>query len=118
MSDRLVELDGADWVAVTFVRDYLQFQFETTAETWRLNVLTPPEVMGPAGQKLPGEPGYRNALIDLVNATVRSFTAGKDELSISFIDGRSLRISLRPEDQDGPEAATLSGTLSNGWYVW
>jgi hypothetical protein len=53
-----------------------------------------------------------------VNATVRDAGAGKDELAIVFDDARSLRISLRTEDQEGPEAAMLAGQLSNRWYVW
>jgi hypothetical protein len=118
MSERIDDLAAADLAAVTFVRGYLQFQFETAGESWMLNVYTPPYVVGPGGQKVPGATGYRHALLDLVNATVRDAGAGKDELAIVFDDARSLRISLRTEDQEGPEAAMLAGQLSNRWYVW
>jgi hypothetical protein len=112
------ELAGADLAAVTFVRDYLHFQFEATGETWNLNVYTAPVIHGPDGHTSPGKSGYRDALVELVNATVREANAGPDEVSITFADTRSLVISRRPDDQRGPEAATLSDEQSSRWYVW
>ena len=82
------------------------------------NAYVHPVVVRTEGRVEPGARGYRNALVDLIDGTVQETLADQDVLAITFRDARVLRVSLRPEDQIGPEAAQLAGQLSNRWGVW
>jgi len=101
----ITAIEGQDLLAVTFIQDYVQFDFngpELTLYNW-------PAVFLSEGSYEFGEPGYRDALCSLIseNVTTTSFEIGI-ALEIEFENGVILRSSLRDEDYQGPEAGQFS----------
>ena len=106
MTDQIQILIGALLSSVEFVHDYIQLRFDGPC----LTVNAPFEVVvgGQAYKK--GELGYRDALCERIGRSVRrATTVSEKQIELDFDDNTSLHISLKPQDQLGPEAAVLSG---------
>jgi hypothetical protein len=59
----------------------------------------------------------RDALCDRIGRSVTDgWVREGEEIRICFGDGSSVRISLRPEDYSGPEAAEF--IRGSAWSVW
>jgi hypothetical protein len=98
-------LVGEDLSGVTFVRDYVQLQFNPPPI---LNVYTPISVRIGARRTRSGEEFFANMLIGQINKYVQSVELRSDEaLDINFDDNSQISISLRSQDYRGPEAVTL-----------
>jgi len=100
-------VEGEALNSVTFVQDYLQLDFDGP----RFTFFQWPEVFLEAGSKLPegsyafGDPGYRDVLCSLIEAEVESTSAEEGvALEIKFDNGAIVRVSLREEELQGPEA--------------
>ncbi|HEY0264476.1 MAG TPA: hypothetical protein VGC07_08125 [Granulicella sp.] len=96
---------GQELTAVEFVLDHLQLRFDgplLTLYAW-------PEVFREEGSYAFGEPEYRNVLCGLIAVEVTAATLEEGEgLEIGFANGGTIRLSLREEDVDGPQAGGFS----------
>ena len=90
--DLLVE----DLSGVTFVRDYVQLQFNPNP---MLNVYTPITVASNGLRRVSGEPEFANALIGQINKFVSEVTIESEiSISIHFRDSSVISFSTRRED--------------------
>jgi hypothetical protein len=106
--DLLVE----DLSGVTFVRNYVQLQFNPNP---MLNVYTPITVTAEGRQNRTGEQDFANALIGQINKHVAKVTIEPEtSISIHFRDGSVVSFSTRSEDVEY-EAFTLF-TKGGGVY--
>src|SRR6478736_6103251 len=85
-----------DLSGVTFVRDYVQLQFNPHPT---LNIYTPITVTSDGAKRRSGEPEFANALIGQINKWVNDVTIepGKS-ISVHFRDGSVISFSTQPED--------------------
>jgi hypothetical protein len=96
---------GATLVAVTFVMDYVQLQFDAA----QLTAYTPPQVQTADHRWTSEDPGWRDSLCARIGVVVRRASCSSGQaLQIDFEDGVAFTISLMDEDYRGPEAFTLS----------
>lgn len=104
----LKQLSGRRLHAVTFVLDYVQFQFEPALT---INAFTRMTVR-PNGEPTRGDDDdqFRNLLCAQISK-VLTLVIVRDSKSfdLSFADGSGVSISLRPEDYVGPEAVSING---------
>jgi hypothetical protein len=104
--DPLQDIVGQDLSAVTFVRDYIQLQFDGPL----MNVMTPLSVVSAALNSRSGDENFRNVLCDQISKLVVSVRADEgDALTITFSDASSIAISLKREDYVGLEAVVVYG---------
>ena len=115
-------LVGADLSTVAFVRDYVEFHFDGPV----LRSLTDPVVQAGGRTVVRADEGWRDALCDLINATVLGVRIVDDvsiELDFSGEDanpdaGRRLTVPLDQDSLVGPEAAHFmpaDGPQSSMW---
>jgi hypothetical protein len=79
-SSSVEDIIGEDLSAVTFVRDYLQLNFDGPV----LTVLCPLVVHWPEGIASSEQPGFRDALCGVIGETVRSVEVGTDIMVVTF----------------------------------
>ncbi|WP_433358752.1 hypothetical protein [Streptosporangium sp. CA-115845] len=117
MTDSLLHaLIGEETSSVTFVRDYVQLDFDGP----QLSLFTWPRVSVGSTNGSMGEPGYRDMLCDLIGRPVLAVAEGTETgLVLDFGHG-SVVIKLDPSEvADGPEIALLMGfTDRPGFAVW
>jgi hypothetical protein len=108
-------LESRELSAVTFVRDYLQLDFDgplITVYVWPLICLKEKKI-------IPGSSGYHEALCGLIGkGVVAAVEQPKAKLAIHFANDVVLEISLKPEDQNGPETAMLQDAAGKLRIVW
>lgn len=101
----LRELIGEDLSGVTFVRDYLQLQFNPPT---MLNAYTPVTVQCRNESATFGEKLFANLLLSQLNKFVRDVEFLPDEaLRLIFDDQSTISVSLRPADYVCAEAVNL-----------
>lgn len=115
LADRgLPEIVGEFLSSVVFVMDYVQLDFcggTLTADTL-------PEVREEGAVYRPGQSGYRDALCRRIGVIITKVDVNTDEdIALYFVDNSSIHVSLRAEDQAGPESASFSSTVG-GFWVW
>jgi hypothetical protein len=111
----LERLVGRSVSAICFVQNYLQVTFEELI----LTCYTTPIVCISGDEANIHTPGYRDKLCELIGKSVQSVTERpRDELSIYFDGGDSVRISLRFKDAHSPEAAMLHQLGGDIFDVW
>lgn len=99
------DLVGEDLSGVTFVRDYLQLQFNPPP---LLNCYTPVAVRVGEAAVLLGEPAFANAIIGQIGKFVADVAFDEGEaLIITFTDGSVVSVSLSAAHYVGPEAINL-----------
>ncbi len=104
-----------DLAGITFVRGYIQFLFDGPV----FNTYTLPSVKIPTGTFNPTTPGYRDALCELIGKVVTAtHEEPKVRISVQFVDGASIEVSLRDEDRVCAEAAMLQTGSAKDWNVW
>jgi hypothetical protein len=110
----LEQMKGRDLSAVTFVRDYLQLQFDGPF----LNIFVWPRVTTSATSVSVDMPGYRDALCGQIGKSVGGVVeeAGV-RFCIFFTDGSIVDVSLLPEDRMGPETLVFQDG-KGGFRVW
>jgi hypothetical protein len=100
--EQLTAIIGEQLSSVEFVQDYVQFHFDgphVIAFVWPVV-----EIEGKTFRL--GEAEYRNVLCERIAQKVTSaFARHGDAIIIEFADGASVRISLKPSDRQGLEAA-------------
>jgi hypothetical protein len=108
MVDPLAILEGTTLSSIEFVQDYVQIRFNGPC----LTITAPIKVF--VGQRVytNGCAGYRDMLCERIGKRLnQGFTLLGDRLDLQFDDGSKLSISLRAEDQSGPDAAVLVDDL-------
>ncbi len=110
----LARLGGLELTSVAFVGDYVQLVFNGPT----LSCFTWPTVKSGGSELRIGEPGYRDALCDLMSRAVSSAVEREgDGLRIDLGDAA---IVVKPVDGEttGHEVAMLSGFSDHDWMVW
>jgi hypothetical protein len=106
------QIVGMDLSAVTFVRDYVQLDFDGP----KFNVLTPITVASSSNCAISGGDPFRNRLCDQIGKVVSDVTYEEHKsFLIALADGTTISFSLRKEDYPGPEAVEFFG--SGGLWV-
>ncbi|HYK09670.1 MAG TPA: hypothetical protein VEV39_02600 [Gemmatimonadales bacterium] len=100
------DLVGGDLTGVTFVREYVQLQFNPAAT---LSAFTPVTVMSQGQAATLGESAFPN----LILAQRGKFVAGVvmadgESLTVTFEDHSQIVVSLQESDYVGPEALTFA----------
>jgi hypothetical protein len=114
----LESLKGCELAAVTFIRDYLQLQFDGPSSSPHLNCLVWPRVTVAGTAVGSGMPGYRDILCGQIGKAVAGVTVEVDVMfRIFFADGSAISVSLSAEDRPGPEALVLQDG-KGGFGVW
>jgi hypothetical protein len=108
-------LERRELAAVTFVRDYVQLQFDGPTIT----AVTLPSVSNSGKVFAPESPGWRDQLCDRIGKRVtRAKVRPRECLQVDFIDGASIAISLRPEDARCQESAVFDDRESKTLATW
>ncbi len=115
LADRgLPEIADEFLSSVEFVMDYVQLHFCGST----LTAFAPTEVQEGHSQYGSKDPGYRDALCRRIGVAVRHVELHEgQEITMFFIDGSSVRVSLRPEDSVGGESVTFCSSVGGLW-VW
>lgn len=112
--DFLNQIVGSDLSAITFVRDYYQFQFDGPY----FNVMTPVTVLCGTTRVRSGDDQFRNSVCGQIGKSVRSTTFREgDAITITFEDDSQVQFSLKTEDYPGPEAVVYTGN-DDVWGVF
>jgi hypothetical protein len=104
--DHLKELSGRRLHAVTFIQDYVQFQFEPSLTTNAFTRVT----VRPNGETIRGDADdqFRNLLCAQISKLLTlALVRDLKSFDLGFSDGSGISISLRPEDYVGPEAVSV-----------
>ena len=101
----LQQLQGRQLGAVTFVQDYLQLHFDGPC----INVYSRMTVESGGRHVSTSQDGFRDILCGRIAQIVGSVEITELAMSIGFLDGSRLLISLRDDDRQGPEAVYMHG---------
>lgn len=100
------QIVGTELSAVTFVRDYVQLDFDGP----KFNVLTPITVSLPSGHVVSADDQFRNRICDQIGKAVSDVIVKEHEsLLLQFTDESTISLSLKEEDYPGPEAVIFNG---------
>jgi hypothetical protein len=108
--EQLKELAGRQLIAVTFLGDYLQLQFDGPC----LNVMNTIAVSSQEKAARTGDDQFRNLLCAHIGEQVRAIKISIDEVAIEFGDGERIAILLGEEHYSGPEAIYYYGFRNGG----
>jgi hypothetical protein len=108
-------VNGRELASVTFVRGYLQLNFDGPY----LNIYTAPE-LGFSGLTIKqDDPGFYDNLCKLVGKKVVSAKEFSGVcLIVNFEGDVFLKVSLDPEKRQAAEAAMLQDGKGERWTVW
>jgi hypothetical protein len=113
-TDLLTLLVGKPLTAVSFVLDYISFQFEDAF----LTALSLPQVTSNSVTLSFGDGGYRDLLCKPIgHQVVAASTTDDEKIRIEFDDGSTFFIPFGAEHYDGVEAAILQISPEK-WCVW
>ena len=111
----LQQLIGEQLSSVTFVMDYFQLHFDGPFINVTSDLTT--VRLGSEISKS-WDDRFRNMLCGQIQKIVRSVRIIEDQsLTIKFEEDSEIIVSLKPEDQSGPEAIYYAGFEDNGWGV-
>jgi hypothetical protein len=115
-SDSLLHaLIGEDLASVVFVRDYLQLDFDGP----RLSLYVWPQVTFGSTIRVMGDPGYRDALCDLIGHPVVQARESAATGLVLYFDAGAVTIKPTLTEVVGPEIAMLGGFTDRvDWMVW
>lgn len=107
---------GTRLVGVSFVLDYIGFQFDNLF----LHALATPVVVIEGTTRRFGEAGYRDALCSQIGKGVRSVSSTEERLQVVLDNNNEIIVPLAVDHPHGPEMATLSGTgaASDVFNAW
>ena len=98
---------GEDLSAVSFIRDYIRFEFNPPPMIDGLSKVT---ITTPRGSATQGDSKFANLAIGLIGSVVMAVAVKKGEsFTIHFTNESVISISLRAEDYVGPEAVLFHG---------
>ena len=117
ITEPLAPLVGEQLTSIVLVRDYVQLGFDGPV----LTAYVFPLVRERYRYRKRGDVGYYDALWRCIGLTVRRASSQpREEIRIEFDHATSLSVSLRPQDQIGPEAAEFKDDATNpvSWVVF
>lgn len=101
------QLSGMELSAVTFVRDYIQLQFNPPPI---LNIISYITLRTATGIISQNEPAFPGAIIAQIGKSITSIAFSRDQFfSLVFTDDSQITISLIPQDYVGAEALQYIG---------
>jgi hypothetical protein len=108
-------LIGKQLSSVEFVHDYVQIRFDGHC----LTIYSSAHTIAANGFFLRwGQPGYRDALINLITHTVREIEMVRlEQLSLTFDDDSVWSLSFRDSDFRGPEVLMLTDESNKSLFV-
>jgi hypothetical protein len=127
MHEALIEvlqtLVGTDLAVVSFVRDYLQLEFDTAgAGSYIVTAFRLPRVRAGKQDYAPETPGYRDMLCHRIDHVVTNVIAhAQQETRFEFDDASAIAFSLTRTDYDSSEIGTLKhvlGRSTTSLAVW
>ena len=109
-------LIGVELSSIEFVRDYLQLRFDGPYIT----VLTEPLIIVEHKEYSRRDEGFCNELLRFIGVPVEKTLLREGQtISLHFPSGRSIIISLRPEDLKGRSAEAVNfNDGAGGLWVW
>ena len=110
----LEQLLTEDLSGVTFVRDYLQLEFNPPP---RINVYSPCSVYSGDASATFGDEGFANLIIGFIGKNVASVDDSDETFIITFEDHSRIVIPFADGRFEGPEAFVFWGTRDS-WGVW
>ena len=113
LKQAMSEIVGHQLSSVTFVQDYVQFDFDGSA----LTAYTLPSVNSGSRFLRWGETGYRDALCEQISHNIQQVEVDEEHVVLLFEGGAAISISLLDEDYTGPEALTFSLDRQQGIWV-
>ena len=114
VQEMLDELLVEDLSGVTFVRDYLQLEFNPPP---RIDVYSKCRLVSKAQSATFGDPQFANLIIAQIGQTVKEVGELGEALVIAFANGSRLEIPFTQGTYSGPEAFVFWGR-ENRWGVW
>lgn len=111
--EQLEELAGRQLSAVTFLRDYVQLQFDGPV----LNVMNTMVASSHEHSARTGDDQFRNLLCGHICGQVQAVDISFDALSIELLDAGRITVLLGDEHYSGPEAIYYYGFRNGGWGV-
>jgi hypothetical protein len=102
-----MRLVGDRLYAVTFILDYIQLHFDDHT----INAYAPLSVIIGSQEFLTSGPSFRDALCAQIGQCPSEWRLTAERLSIIFSSGE-VRLSLRDEDYEWPEAGEISGPIA------
>jgi hypothetical protein len=104
------QIVGEDLSAVSFIRDYVRFEFNPPP---MIDALTKTVITTPSGSATLGDRDFANLAIGLIGTVVAGVTVAEGQsFIIRFADGSIISISLRAEDYVAIEALVFHGPKS------
>lgn len=115
-ADFLAErLSQRELCAITLLEEYIQFNFDGPV----FNFYERPRLRFDERWVGPTELDYFDHVQKLLGSKVISVEEIPDILlNFDFENGRSVQLSLKPEDRSSAEAAMFQAGGGNGWMVW
>jgi hypothetical protein len=113
LDDGLQAIVGCILSSVTFVADYVQFDFNGPG----LTAYTLPVVSLGSQRVESGESGYRDALCLQIGRHIERVQADEHHVAIIFDGGSAISISLLDKDYVGPEALQFTLNKDRVWVV-
>ena len=110
----LNRLKGRELAAVSFVRDYLQLQFEPGL----LNLYAWPAVIRDEVKLELGDSGYRDSICDQIGRQVMHVSNSNDLITFVFSGGATLAVALGQHNSPTPEAMMFQDEDGQVWDVW
>jgi hypothetical protein len=104
-------LVGRSLASVEFVQDYVQLHFDGPT----LTAYTLPTVSSISSATLTS--GWRDTLCEQIGSVVSKTEVQRDHLSIAFVNGAVVEVSLKDEDYVGPEALKFSLDANHVWIA-
>ncbi len=114
----LANLRGMEIAAVSFVRDYLRLQMEDDRRTGMFDFWVWPSVSVKGVNRRFDDPGYRDAMCDLMSRPVTGTHASPERGFVIEFDSDVLQLNPGPEDTIPVEIAMLSFGNDDGFMVW
>ena len=104
LKQAMSEIIGRRLSSVTFVQDYVQFDFDGAV----LTAYTLPTVNIGSQFLRWGEAGYRDALCEQISRNIREVEVNEQRVVLLFERDVAISVSLLDKNYTGPEALTLS----------
>ena len=101
------QIVGEDLSAVSFIRDYVRFEFNAPL---MIDVLSTVTLTTPIGTAKFGDPTFATLALQMIGSVVQGVRIEPGEtFAIDFIGWSSIQISLQSKDCIGPEAVVFHG---------
>ena len=110
-AEALKRLEGEQLSSVEFLQDYVQLRFDGPC----LSAYNTHQIASSSSKVLWSETGYCDALCQLIGHRVLKTTLAADRISISFDNEVVWSLSLRSDDDRGPESFYFVDQAGNYW---